>query len=196
MGGGSAASLKKALCVSKEGRLGCSDGTGVRPLLRRTRKVRRMLAIKHKRGLTKSDQMINIQLGQTLHLLKVSVASNDLVGNNSVCFGWELQNQISQAASKHEGDLIRASSSLHHQTLFISIVERRLGGEVVRIGWKWLILREHGCHGTVQEVGVRLGGESSEAKKCRNVEANCVIAVDIERTVAERECSRFVVCGY
>ena len=75
MGDGSAASLKKALCVSKEGRLGCSDGTGVRPLLCRTRKVRRMLEIKHKGGLTKSDQMINIQLGQTLHLLKVSATS-------------------------------------------------------------------------------------------------------------------------
>jgi len=134
------------------------------------------LAIKHKGGLTKSDQMINIQPGQTLHLLKISIASNDLVGNNSVCISWELKNQISQAASKHEGDLIGAGSSLRHQTLFLSVVEGRLGGEVMRIGWKRLILREHGCHGTVQEVGVRLDGKFSEVKECGGVEARSVTA--------------------
>ena len=49
-------------------------------------------------GLTKSDQMIYVELCERSHMIEIGIASNDLISHKFACVVWELQDQISQAA--------------------------------------------------------------------------------------------------
>ena len=56
------------------------------------------MVIEREAGLTKSDQMIYVELCESTHIIKIGIATNDLIGHNCACVVWELQDQISQAA--------------------------------------------------------------------------------------------------
>jgi hypothetical protein len=56
------------------------------------------MVIESEAGLTNSDQMIYVELCERSHIIKIGIASNDLISHKFACVVWELQDQISQAA--------------------------------------------------------------------------------------------------
>ena len=60
-----------------------------------------MLVIESEVGLTKSDDIIYVEMSEISHLLKIGIATNDLINlisHRFACFAWELRDQISQAS--------------------------------------------------------------------------------------------------
>jgi hypothetical protein len=96
------------------------------------------VVIESEAGLTKYDQMIYVQLCESSHIIKIGIASNDLIGHKFACVVWELPDQISQAARIHQGYLIATSLSLHHHTLGISLIQGCLRVGIKRVDWKRL----------------------------------------------------------
>ena len=90
--------------------------------------------------------MTYIEPRQRLRLITIRRALSDIFDEEFLRFVWELPNEVTQAAGKHMVR-VRPCTSLHHQTLLISVVDSYLGGKIV--GVEWERFRPQGGHDVV-----------------------------------------------